>query len=122
MKDGMKIKATVAVLCKHKLTRHLALGVTLFLALYVLTYGVLVGAGERRARAKGINDYDLVFSDPKNEKYESVVCAVFWPIYSVDSIYRDERFYPNAMIPKNMGLRDYVRHCRMRVLDCVGLD
>ena len=94
----------------------------LLLALYVLTYGLLVGAGERRARARRTNDYDLVFSDPKNEKYESLVCAVFWPIYSVDSIYRDERLYPNAMIPKNMGLSDYVRHCRICVLDCVGLN
>jgi hypothetical protein len=118
---GPRIRAMVLAALKHKMTRRLAFGAFLFLALYVLSYLVLVGRGERRARAARANDYSLVFSNYQSEKYESVVCAFYWPIYSLDIGYEDEKLRPTCMIPKSMSVRDYAHHCRCCLLDCIGL-
>jgi hypothetical protein len=122
MKVLVNYRAVVIRLRKYRLAWALLLGVTILPALYVLAYAVQIKRGEQRARSKGVNDYRLVFSDLKNEKYESLACAFFWPIYSLDSIYADERLYPEAMIPKCIPLNDYFRHCKCCLLDCVGLN
>jgi hypothetical protein len=118
---GSKIRTMVLATLKHKMTKRLAFGAFLFLALYVLSYLILVGRGERRARAARVNDYSLVFSNYQSENYESVVCAFYWPIYSLDTGYEDEKLHPTCMIPKSMSVRYYAHHCRCRLLDCVGL-
>src|SRR5262245_41700592 len=98
----MKVKALLSAVCKHKTIRRITLGAIVFLTMYVVSYTILVGRGERKAKATGTNDYCLVFSDPKDENLESLVCAFYWPIYSVDTFYEDEELRPMAMISKSM--------------------
>lgn len=105
---------------RHKTTQALLVGAILFLVLYVLSYLVLVGQAERRAKAERVNGYYLVFS--RSEKYELLACAFYWPIYSLDTGYEDDRLYARCMIPKSMTLRDYARHCKCCLLDCADLN
>jgi len=100
----------------------LLIGASVSFALYVLSYLVLVGKGERRAKATGVNGYRLIFSGPESENYESLVCAVYWPIYSLDTGYEDKRLYATCMIARNATLWDYADHCECRLLDCAGLN
>lgn len=82
---------------------------------YLLTYFLLVGAGERRAKARSENEYFLVYLDGNEGKAEYSMCLFFWPIYSIDSVYADDKLRPWNMPRKEMGLEEYTRLWRINV-------
>lgn len=118
----MRPRAAVSNLIRHKSVRRLLIGSTVFLLSYMLSYVVLFGLGERKAKQRGQREYSLMFDNREDSKFEVGVSLAYWPIYSVDYIYVDEGLRPWEMPRKEMGTGEYLRCWKIYLRERLGLE